>query len=84
MGRVRAIYRLPVEPFAEWLENKISRNMTIDELERMTGMDSTHIGKFLHRRYKTVTLDQVDKVLCAEGSTHLRELYPEIYEESWK
>jgi hypothetical protein len=77
---MRITHRLPVEPFAEWLTSKTEK-ITMDYFSSIVREDSTWLGKVKDYKYKTVDIDRVDSILCNEGTTHLRDIYPELYEE---
>lgn len=78
---MKIVHRVEVEPFALWLKVKLKRFDNIDALAYYLQSDSTWIGKIMHLKYRTIEVDKVDEILCIEGGTHLRELYPELYEE---
>ena len=71
--------RLPLEPFAAWLEELVGEVGTA-VAEDVTGLSQRRIYCFIQREQDGVTLDAVDRVLVREGSIHLSELYPELYE----
>lgn len=80
-SKIRIIHRLDAKPFSCWLQQRIkyygSQMAFADSVEQ----DSTWINKIVDGKYKTVDIDQVDLILCKDGTTHLREIYPELYEE---
>lgn len=78
---IKVQHRLPIEPFANWLGEQTEVFGNIDAMAFAMGEDSIWLGKIKNRKYDTVDIDRVDSILCKEGGTHLRELYPEIYEE---
>ena len=82
MGRIKIVHRLEVDPFAEWLIKRVERFESQKAFASTVQEDFTWIGKVIDRKYKTVNIDKVDRILCRDGTTHLRELYPNIYEEN--
>jgi transcriptional regulator with XRE-family HTH domain len=77
--------RLPRGPFAEWAERRVPGHGTEAKLAKVLGMDPSYLSRILRGEYagklvETVPLRIVDKALCREGSTHLRELYPALYQ----
>lgn len=85
---------LPAEPFIQWLERKAKRYLADPRHEMSNGhlikspdkwfaatvgMDPRKIHDLIHRKQRFVRLNVVDRALCYEGSTHIGELYPELY-----
>jgi hypothetical protein len=78
---MRPTYRVHVEPFATWLTVRSKRYGTVDAFSVAYDLDSTWVGKVMHHQYRTLDVDTIDRILCAEGGTHLRELYPDLYSD---
>jgi hypothetical protein len=78
---IRAVYRLPSEPFGEWLKRRTSEYESIEAFANEIGSDFYWMRKVINGKVKVVNIDKVDQVLCSDGTTHLREIYPELYEE---
>lgn len=71
---------LPVEPFAEWLRERVPER-GLHQWAQGVNLNGDHVGKILRGTNQSVHIDVVDRALTADGGTHLRELYPELYEE---
>lgn len=77
---------LPIEPFAQWLERAVRRHGGVERLGEEIGADPAPLRRYIARceangePKRGVRMTTVDRVLTHEGSTHLRELYPSVYE----
>jgi hypothetical protein len=77
---------LPAAPFARWLKRRVPLYGSESQMARALGMDPTGTQRILRAKVhegkpkESVTLSLVDRVLCREGSTHLAELYPALYQ----
>lgn len=71
---------LPCGPFVRWLQELIEEQEGVKEVAMWTGLSQRRIYTLIQGQQKNVTMDLVDRALVAEGSTHLSELYPELYE----
>lgn len=78
---IRIVHKLEAEPFAIWLSERAESYGGVKALAEKVGEDHTWIGKLINRKFKTVDLDKADMILCRDGTTHLREIWPELYEE---
>ena len=78
---IQAIYTLPSGPFAEWLKKRTVAYGSVEAFAQEIGGDFYWMRKVINQKVKTVSLDKVDNILCSDGTTHLREVYPELYEE---
>lgn len=72
--------RLPAAPFVAWLERKLSSYESIEALARECGVNSRVFRRYTTGEQQRITLDVADRILTNEGSTHLWELWPELYE----
>jgi transcriptional regulator with XRE-family HTH domain len=77
--------QLPIGPFAEWARPRALACGSEKRLAQALGMDGSYLSRILRGEYAgkpvdTVPLRIVDKALCREGSTHLAELYPALYD----
>jgi hypothetical protein len=70
--------RVPVDPFIDWLHAHLPKEDRQHWAVAHETDDST-ISKILSRKYGTVHIDIVDRVLRYEEES-LMDLYPEIYE----
>ena len=72
---------LPIEPLAHWFEKKLSNGYKGEpgRLALRCGINERALSRILNGEQDQVTEDFVDKVLMAEGSTHLWEVYPHLY-----
>lgn len=82
VAEIRCIYRLPSQPFIEWVRIRISvfyksQDIFAEEMQEKVSW----VNRLLQEQIKTIDIDKADEILCKDGSAHLRELYPEIYEE---
>lgn len=68
---------LDAAPFQSWVRRMAAQYGTLDALNERVGHD---LSKHARGTYKTVQLGVVDGVLAAEGSTHLSDIYPELYD----
>jgi hypothetical protein len=78
---IKIIHQLPAQPFAQWLSERSKYYGGIKPLADEVGEDYTWIGKLINGKFKTVDLDRADSILCKDGTSHLREIWPELYEE---
>ena len=72
------VLHLNPKPFAAWLRPRVERYGSAP-LAKQLGIPERRIYAVLHGH--GVHIDTVDKALCRDGTTHLRELYPELYAE---
>lgn len=88
VGADKVVHYLPAEPFREWIKSRMAFYYAqsyfeigagASEFSRRSGMSKRRINEVL-KRSEQVTVELVDRVLIAEGSTMLWELYPELYE----
>lgn len=78
---MRAVYYLEIEPLLIWLERQMKCYETVDELARALKQETPWLLSIMRGRVKTVDIDKADELLCIEGGTHLRDLYPNLYDE---
>lgn len=70
--------RVPVGPFRTWLLLVVKeREMTIAQVARAAGLDSSGLERIAYGEYKVTTLVTVDKVITAMSGPPLRSLYPD-------
>jgi hypothetical protein len=79
--------KLPMEPYAQWVADLVGQHGVIQTCY-LTGLRERQIWKALNREAEgkgppTVRIDTVDRALqTVDGFTTLRDLYPELYEET--
>lgn len=78
---IRAIYRLDAKPFASWLSQRADAYGGLGNFAEKIEEDYAWIGKLMKGEFKTVDIDKVDEILCKDDTSHIREIYPELYEE---
>lgn len=79
---IKPIYVLKSEPIVDWLNQRINKKYgTVRFMAQELEVEPTWLGNLVQGKYKTIEIDKADGMICADGSTHLRELYPEIYDE---
>ncbi len=78
---MKAIYTLQVEPMVKWLNRQLVNYETVDELAFHLKQETPWLRSILSGKVKTIDIDKADEILCIEGSTHLREIYPDLYGE---
>ena len=78
---IRVVSKLSAEPFILWLEKRVEDYGGVKAFADDIGADYVWLARLLNRRFQTVSLDKADRVLCSDGTCHIRELYPELYEE---
>lgn len=74
--------RLDIEPFAGWLRERISVHGTIQRFAGIVGVDEKRVRVFLTGAQRHVGSATVDHWVTIEGSSHLWELYPELYADA--
>lgn len=79
---IPVVYKLEIRPFAEWARGRVEKHYrTVQAFASETGQDYVWFRAALKEEFKSVPLDTVDTILCKDGTAHIRELYPNIYEE---
>jgi hypothetical protein len=72
--------RVPVGPLAEWLTERAEAYGGYIRLARLVGMDESRLRRLAQGNPDTVdskvSIWTVDRILVAEGSASLEELYP--------
>lgn len=78
---IKPIYILKSEPIVNWLNIRMSKYETITYMAKELEVETTWLGNLLQGKYKTIELDKADGMICKDGTVHIRELYPDLYEE---
>jgi hypothetical protein len=78
---IKPIYVLKSEPIVSWLNVRLSKYGTVTFMAQELHVESTWLGNLIQGKYKTIEIDKADGMICADGTSHLRDLYPEIYDE---
>lgn len=78
---MRAIYYVEVGPIVLWLNEQMTRYETVDELAFNLKQETPWLRTIMSEKVKKIDVDKVDEMLCIEGNKHLREIYPELYDE---
>ena len=73
------VLHLDPKPFALWLR-KLAQKEGIDPVARRLGIPVERARRLVNGRQKMVHIDTVDQALCREGNTHLRQVYPQLYD----
>lgn len=71
---------LDIRPFRAWLRRQAMLVGGTGLLAERIGVKERTLHRWLHEA-ATVHMDNVDRVLIHEGSTDLRDLYPELYRD---
>lgn len=78
---MQPVYHLEVGPIMGWLKEKLNEYETVDELAFNLKQETPWLRSILSGKVKTIDIDKADEIFCIEGTTHLREIYPDLYEE---
>jgi len=73
--------RLECGPMEEWVRDRLSK-WSSEELGALCGVDGALIRALANGTKTYIEDDTVDKMLHNEGSTHIWDLYPDLYAES--
>lgn len=68
---------LDIAPFRAWLTERIEEEGVVS-LARRVGLDEKTLRRYQTERNE-IEDQVVDQILTAEGTTHLSQLYPELY-----
>lgn len=75
------IFRVDSAPFAAWLKGRVAKHGGIKAYAEKIDEDEMWLGRLIALEFHTVAVSKVDSILCKDDTTHIRELYPELYEE---
>lgn len=70
---------LRVEPFKLWLKERLEFYGDTDAFCSLIGIAERQVYDYIKDRRQFVRLTVADRALTNEGSTHLCELWPELY-----
>lgn len=75
------ILRVPTAPFAAWVRDRASKNGGIKPYAEKIDIDQIWLGRLIAEEFQTIAVTKVDEIMCKDDTAHIRELYPELYEE---
>jgi hypothetical protein len=79
---IKPIYVLKSEPIVDWLNQRINKKYgTVKFMAQELEVESTWLGNLVQGKYKSIEIDKADGMICRDGTCHLRDLYPELYDE---
>lgn len=78
---MKVTYSVPAKPFAEWLKSRSTKYNDVKEFASHVGVEYTWMLKLINGQFKKVEVDKVDRIICKDDTIHIRDLYPELYEE---
>lgn len=78
---IKHTFRVDAAPLAAWLAKQAKKAGGIKPYAEKIDEDHIWLGRFIAMEFKTVAVTKVDSIICKDDTTHIRELYPELYEE---
>lgn len=78
---IKRVYKVESGPLVDWLNVRVKKYNSIEELADIVELKPNWMTKLINGEFKTVELKRVDQIICKDDTIHIRELYPEIYEE---
>lgn len=78
---IQRVYKVQSGPLVDWLKFRVTKYDSIEDFADHVELKPNWVTKLINGGFKTVELKRVDQIICKDDTIHIRELYPEIYEE---
>jgi hypothetical protein len=78
---IQHTFRVPTAPFVAWLRVRATKYGGVKPYAEKVEVDHLWLGRLMAEEFKTIAVTKVDAIMCKDDTAHIRELYPELYEE---